>query len=87
MAKSQKITVTAGTNGEHTLSAKDSDLFDILTTSLSTDTVVTGGHGLMQRGLFFVAGMALNNKMKTNSFNFLKDEKAKDDKKTVGYAG
>lgn len=85
MAKSQKVTVLAGTNGAHTATLKDSDLLDILTTAVSTDTVVTGAHGLLQRAGFFVAGMAVNNKMKHNSFNFLKDEKAKE-LKTSGYA-
>lgn len=72
MAKSQKVTVAAGTGGQITATTKDSDLFDILTTSLSTDSAVTGAHGLIQRGLFFAGGMAVNNYMKRGSFNFVK---------------
>lgn len=73
MAKSQKITLTDN-NGTIVAQTKDSDLFDIVTTAVSTDTVVSGFHGLAQRFAFFAAGMSVNNYLKNpnKSFNFLK---------------
>lgn len=71
MAKSQKITITTDSAGKPTAAIADSDVFDVLTTAISTDTVVSGTHGLIQRASFFVAGMSVNNYLKTKSFNFL----------------
>lgn len=72
MTKSQKLTVTEGADGAITVAKKDSEILDIPLTVLSTDTVITGTHGLIQRGLIFAGGMMLNNQLKQGSPNFLK---------------
>lgn len=70
--KSQLITATEGANGAVTVTTTDATMVDILTTAISTNTAVTGMYGLVQRTGIFVAGMATQSKLKTNSFNFLK---------------
>lgn len=70
--KSQLITITEGTNGVVTAATKDAELLDVVTTSLSANSGVIGLHGLLQRGLFFIGGMATQSKLKYGTFNFLK---------------
>lgn len=70
--KSQVVTVTEGANGAITATAEDATLIDTITTLFSTNSALTGMYGLLQRGGLFVGGMAVQSKLKTNSFNFLK---------------
>lgn len=70
--KSQVVTVTEGANGAITATAEDATLVDTVTTLLSTKSALTGTYGLLQRGALFVGGMAVQSKLKTDSFNFLK---------------
>jgi hypothetical protein len=72
MTVSQKVTVVEGTNGAVTVSAKPAELMDVLTTAVSTDSALTGMYGFGQKAALVVAGMAIQSKLKTNSFNFLK---------------
>lgn len=72
MAKSQKVTLVEASNGTVTATTKDAEVLDIITTAFSTDTVVTGMIGLLQRAAFFAGGMALNNQLKQGTPNFLK---------------
>lgn len=72
MAKSQKVTVTENSSGVVTATAANATPVDVLTTAISTDSAVTGMLGLAQRAAFFVGGMAVQSKLKTNTFNFLK---------------
>lgn len=72
MAKSQKVTVTEDSAGVASVTTKDAEILDIVTTAISTESAVTGMYGLVQRGAFFIGGMALNNKLKSGSVNFLK---------------
>lgn len=72
MAKSQVITVTENSAGAAVVTNKDAELVDLFTTIISTNSAVTGGYGLIQRGALFVAGMATQSKLKSGSFNFLK---------------
>lgn len=64
---SKKIVVSA----EGTATASDATFGDVFTTALSTDTAVTGSLGLLQRGLFFVGGMAVQQKRKMGNWNVL----------------
>lgn len=64
---SKKIVVAA--NG--TASAEDAVFLDVITTAVSTDTALTGSLGLLQRGLFFVGGMMVQNKRKVGTWNIL----------------
>ena len=70
--KSQKVVVAAGSGGAVQATTSDATWLDALTTAISTDTAVTGMVGLAQRGALFVGGMAVQNKIKNGSFNFLK---------------
>lgn len=62
---SKKIVVAA----DGTATASDAVYLDVITTAVSTDTALTGTLGLVQRGLFFVGGMAAQNKRKMGSWN------------------
>lgn len=64
---SKKIVVA--TNG--TATAEDAVFMDVITTAVSTDTALTGSLGLLQRGLFFVGGMMVQNKRKVGTWNIL----------------
>lgn len=44
---------------------------DVLTTSISTTQALTGTLGLVQRGLFFASGMAMQNYRLGRGYNFL----------------
>lgn len=71
--KSQVVTVVEGsTPGTAVASTVDATLIDTVSTIVSTNSALTGMYGLLQRGGLFVAGMATQSKLKTNSFNFLK---------------
>lgn len=70
--KSQVVTVTQSASGAITATAEDATLVDTVTTLFSTNSALTGMYGLLQRGGLFVGGMAVQSKLKTNSFNFLK---------------
>lgn len=70
--KSQVVTVVEGSNGAITATTEDATLIDTITTLFSTKSSLTGAYGLLQRGGLFVGGMAVQSKLKTNSFNFLK---------------
>lgn len=74
MAQSQLVKVVDSTTagGAPTVTREDAKITDILTTALSTDSAVTGAYGLIQKGLVFAGGMAVNNYMKKGSFNFIK---------------
>lgn len=62
---SKKIVVAA----DGTATATDAVFMDVITTAVSTDTALTGTLGLVQRGLFLVGGMAIQNKRKQGSWN------------------
>lgn len=64
---SKKIVVAA--NG--TTTAEDAVFLDVITTAVSTDAALTGSLGLLQRGLFFVGGMMVQNKRKVGTWNIL----------------
>lgn len=72
MAQSQKVTVAVNASGQTVSTTVDANAADILLTALSADSAVTGMYGLAQRACFFVGGMAVQSKLKTGSFNFLK---------------
>lgn len=72
MIKSQVVTVTENASGVKSATVKDASLLDVVTTALSADSAVTGLMGLSQRAAFFVGGMAVQSKLKANSYNFLK---------------
>lgn len=63
---SKKITLSA--DGASATVA-DATLSDIGTTLISTDSVVTGAYGLLQKGLLVVAGMGVQNYRLTGSIN------------------
>lgn len=69
--KSQVVTVAENAQGVIGSSTKDAGLVDLVTTVISTDTALTGMLGLAQRAGLFIGGMAVQSKLKTNSFNFL----------------
>lgn len=69
--KSQVVTVAENAQGVIGSSTKDAGLVDLVTTVISTDTALTGMLGLAQRASLFIGGMAVQSKLKTNSFNFL----------------
>jgi len=66
MAASKKITLSADGNSA---TVADASITDVLTTVISQDTVLTGTYGLVQKGLLFVGGMAVQNKRVNGSFN------------------
>lgn len=72
MTTSQKVTVAEGANGAITVAAKPAELIDVVTTAFSTDSALTGAYGLGQKAALVVAGMSIQSKRKTDSFNFLK---------------
>lgn len=72
MTTSQKVTVAEDARGDITVTAKPAELIDVLTTAVSTDSALTGAYGLGQKAALVVAGMSIQSKLKTNSFNFLK---------------
>lgn len=72
MSVSQKVTVAEGANGAVTVTAKPAELIDVLTTTVSTESALTGAYGFGQKVALVVAGMSIQSKLKTNSFNFLK---------------
>jgi len=63
---SKKITLSA--DGASATVA-DATLSDIASTLVSTDSVVTGAYGLLQKGLLVVAGMGVQNYRLTGSMN------------------
>lgn len=63
---SKKITLSA--DGASATVA-DATLSDIGTTLISTDSVVTGSYGLLQKGLLVVAGMGVQNYRLTGGIN------------------
>lgn len=63
---SKKITLSA--DGASATVA-DATLSDIASTLVSTDSVVTGAYGLIQKGLLVVAGMGVQNYRLTGSMN------------------
>jgi len=63
---SKKITLSA--DGA-SATIDDATLSDIGTTLISTDSVVTGAYGLLQKGLLVVAGMGVQNYRLTGSIN------------------
>lgn len=72
MTVSQKVTVAEDARGAVTVTAKPAELIDVLTTTVSTDSALTGMYGFGQKAALVVAGMSIQSKLKTNSFNFLK---------------
>jgi len=72
MTVSQKVTVAENANGDVTVTAKPAELMDVVTTAVSTDSALTGAYGFSQKAALVVAGMSIQSKLKTNSFNFLK---------------
>lgn len=52
-----------------TATVTDAELADIVSTVFSSDTTITGSYGLVQRGLLFVGGMAVQNKRRMGSWN------------------
>lgn len=73
MAVSQKVTVVDGAEGAApTVTTKDAELLDIVTTAMSTESAVTGTYGLIQRAGLVLGGMSLQSYIKNNTFNFLK---------------
>lgn len=72
MAESQKVTVVESSDGRVTVNTKSATLLDTATTLFSTDSAVTGMYGLVQKIALVTGGMALNNKLKFGSFNFVK---------------
>lgn len=72
MIKSQVVTVTENASGVKSATVKDASPLDAVATALSTDSAVTGLIGLSQRALFFIGGMAVQSKLKADSYNFLK---------------
>lgn len=72
MTVSQKVTVAENASGAVTVTAKPAELMDVLTTTVSTDSALTGMYGFGQKAALVVAGMSIQSKLKTNSFNFLK---------------
>jgi len=56
--KSKKIVLAAD---GLTATVADATIGDILTTAISTSEAVTGAYGLVQKGLLFVGGMAVQN--------------------------
>jgi len=72
MTVSQKVTVVEDGKGAVTVTAKPAELIDVVTTVVSTDSALTGVYGFGQKAALVVAGMSIQSKLKTNSFNFLK---------------
>lgn len=72
--KSQVVTVIEDRSapGGVAASAEEATLIDTVSTVVSTNSALTGAYGLLQRCGLFVAGMAVQSKLKTDSFNFLK---------------
>lgn len=70
--KSQVVTVIENAQGVKSATLKDAGVADVLTTAISTDSALTGLLGLAQRGAFFLGGMAVQSKLKADTFNFLK---------------
>lgn len=67
---SHKVTIIpASGNTPATASVVEAKIADILTTAISTDSALTGTYGLLQKGLLFVGGMAVQNKRRLDSFN------------------
>jgi len=66
---SKKIVLSAD---EATATVSAATISDIFTTAISTNTVVTGTYGLVQKGLLVVAGMAAQSYRANGSVNFLK---------------
>jgi hypothetical protein len=63
---SKKITLAAdGT----TTTVTDATVMDILTTTIQSDTVLTGIYGYGQKAMLVVGGMVLQNKRITGKFN------------------
>jgi len=52
-----------------TASVADAELLDIVTTVFSSNEVVTGTYGLIQKAGLFIGGMALQNKRRVGSWN------------------
>lgn len=72
MTVSQKVTVAENAAGAVTVTAKPAELVDVLTTAFSTDSALTGTYGFGQKAALVLAGMSIQSKRKTDSFNFLK---------------
>lgn len=72
MTVSQKVTVAENASGAVTVTAKPAELVDVVTTVVSTDSALTGMYGFGQKVALVVAGMSIQSKRKTDSFNFLK---------------
>lgn len=72
MTKSQKVIVTTAADGKVSAATKDAELLDVVTTAISTDSAVTGAYGLMQKAALVAGGMAIQSKLKNDTFNFLK---------------
>lgn len=53
--------VTVAADGANTAIVADAVMADVLTSAFSTTAAVTGTYGLVQKGLIFVAGMAVQN--------------------------
>lgn len=72
MSTSQIVTVSDN-NGVITATTQKAEAFDMLTTVFSTNSALTGVLALGQRAGLVVAGMAVQSKLKNNTFNFLKN--------------
>lgn len=72
MTVSQTITITEAVPGTVVATAAPAEMLDIVSTLFSTNSAVTGMYGLLQRGGLLIGGMALQSKLKSNTFNFLK---------------
>lgn len=67
---SSKVVVTPATStNPASATVTEAKMMDIFTTALSTDSAVTGTYGLIQKAGLFVAGMSVQSKRKTGSFN------------------
>lgn len=67
---SNKIVVTPAVGSTPAAAVvTDATISDIFTTAISSDSAVTGTYGLVQKALFFVGGMAVQNKRRMGSYN------------------
>lgn len=68
---SQKITVVKGANDTYSATSENATVADAFTTLFSADQAVTGVMGYIQKVGLVAAGMAIQERRRSGSFNFL----------------
>lgn len=63
-----KVVTVGGTEAEPTATFEEAKIGDIFSTALSTDKALTGTYGLLQRVGLMLGGMAIEAKMRSDTF-------------------